>query len=457
MSAILEDRHPLNQVLALRGWTSEYCLRRVAAKHKDLGYGAMAVRKEKISRWTCLKSPQTPNIPAQLAMADVLGIDSREIYNRLWPHWLLLALRDDTAIWESPWTPAGTIQALENAGGLVELDRRGLLTATTATVAAVLAQWATAEPAPALPTGGRRIGASVADRFDSRLNELRHLDDELGSDHVYDAACAESRLLTRLLRDNTYSEETSRRLHACAAESSRLAGWCAFDSGRNAAAEKHFVTSLRAAAGSGDHTAGAAALAFWANTRYSNRRPDPRGALDLIEGALAHRTCIASPRVLTMLHIRRARAHSIAQEPAAAYRAIDDALVAYDRGIPPGDDPRSMYWVTTGEVSQAAASAALSLGDPQRALTYVSAAATGQGPYDAEKEPRGTSIYLAREAAAHLALGDLDGAVETARRSVDLMGGVSSARGSETLTGLRSELTRHRSIPVVKNFLDETA
>ncbi|OEJ20933.1 hypothetical protein [Streptomyces subrutilus] len=457
MSAILEDRHPLNQVLTVRGWTNEYCLRRVAARHKDLGYGAMAVRKEKISRWTRPESPQTPNIPTQLAMADVLGIDSREVYARPWPYWLLLALKDDTTIWESPWTPAGTIQALDAAGGLVEQDRRRFLIATTATVAAVLAQWATAESAPAFSSSGRQIGGAVADRFDNRLTELRHLDDDLGSDHVYDAARAESRLITRLLREATYSEETGQRLHACAAEASRLAGWCAFDSGQSAAAEKHFVTALRAAAGSGDRTAGATALAFWANVRYSNSRPDPRGALDLIDGALAHRANIASPRVLTMLHIRQARAYSIAQEPTAAYRAIDDALAAYDRGIPPDEDLQSMYWVNTGEVFQAAASTALSLGDPQRALTYFSAAATHHDPYDPEKEPRGTAIYLAREAEAYLALGDMDGAVETAQRSVDLMGGVSSARGSETLTGLRSELTKHRAIPVVRNFLSETA
>jgi tetratricopeptide (TPR) repeat protein len=454
VSVILEERHPLNQVLTLRGWTAEYCLRRVAAKHKALGYGGMATRKEKISRWTRPDSPQTPNMPTQLAMAEVLEIDAREVRARPWPLWLLLGLRDDTTIWESPWNPAGTIHALDHAGGLVDLDRRGFLMATTATVAAVLAQWATADPAPANASGGRRIGAAVADRFDSRLNELHHLDDDLGSDHVYDAARAESRLITRLLRNNSMSEATNRRLHACAAQASTLAGWCSFDSGQTAAAEKHFVTALRAAAGSGDRTAGATALAFWANVRYSNH--DPHGALHLIDGALAQRTHIASPRVLTMLHIRRARAHSIAKEPTAAYRAVDDALAVYDRGTPPDEDLQSMYWITTGEVFQAAASAALSLGDPQRALAYFSAA-THHDPYDPEKEPRGTAIYLSREAEAYLALGDLDGAVETAQRAVELMGGVTSARGSETLNGLRSEFTSHRSIPVVRQFLNETA
>ncbi|MFF0629897.1 transcriptional regulator [Streptomyces sp. NPDC004296] len=457
MSVRVEDRHPLNQVLTLRGWTAEYCLRRVAEKHQALGYGGMATRKEKLSRWTSPRKPQTPNMPTQLAMAAVLDIDAREVHARGWPNWLLLGLRDDTTIWESPWTPAGTIQALENAGGLVELDRRGFLTVTTATVASVLAQWATAAPAPASTSGGRRIDSAVADRFDSRLGDLRHLDDDLGSDHVYDAARAEARLITRLLRENSYSENTGQRLHACAAEASRLCGWCAFDRGQIAAAEKHFATSLRASACAGDRTAGATALAFWSNVLYSNRKPDPLGALDLIDGALTHRAGITSPRVLTMLHIRRARAYSIAKEPAAAYRAIDDALADYDRGTPPDEDLPSMYWITTGEVFQAAASAALSLGDPGRALTYFSVAATHHDPYDAEKEPRGTAIYLFREAEAYLALGDLDGAVDTAQRAVDLMGGVSSARGSDTLTGLRSKFTRHRAIPVVKNFLDETA
>ncbi|MFC8710339.1 transcriptional regulator [Streptomyces sp. NPDC057197] len=458
MHTKVEERHPLTQVMALYGWTNECLLRRVAGRHHDLGYGTMAVRKEKVSRWTRPCRPQTPTIPTQLALADVLHIAGHEVHARPWPQWLWLALQDDTALWESPWTPAGTIHALDyTAGGLVELDRRGFLTTTTATLAAVLAQWATAAPAAPAATGGRRIGAAVADRFDSRLRDLRHLDDDLGSDHVYDAARAETRLITRLLRETTADEETRRRLHTCAAEASRLAGWCAFDSGHNAAAEGHFVTALRAAADSGDRTAGATVLAFWANVRYSDTRPDPRGALDLIAAALAHRTDITSPRVLTMLHIRQARAHSIAQEPTAAYRAIDAALSACDQDTPPGEDLPSMYWITTGEVFQAAASAALSLGDPRRALTYFSAAATHQDPYDPGKEPRGTAIYLARQAEAYLALGDLDGAVETARRSVDLMGGVTSARGTGSLTGLHAAFARYRAIPVVQTFLTETA
>ncbi|MDP9868870.1 MULTISPECIES: hypothetical protein [Streptosporangium] len=67
-----------------------------------------------------------------------------------------------------------------------------------------------------------------------------------------------------------------------------------------------------------------------------------------------------------------------------------------------------MYWVTAGELHQVAASSALSLGEPQRALRHFDAALSHHDPYDTEKEARGTAIYLARRAEAHLALGDVD-------------------------------------------------
>jgi hypothetical protein len=69
---------------------------------------------------------------------------------------------------------------------------------------------------------------------------------------------------------------------------------------------------------------------------------------------------------------------------------------------------------------------------------------------------RGAAIYLFRPAAAHAELGDLDGAIETAQHAVDLMGGLSSARGSIALAELRTDLTRQRRVPLVKDFLEMT-
>ncbi|WP_328913142.1 MULTISPECIES: transcriptional regulator [unclassified Streptomyces] len=415
------------------------------------GYGRdFATRKEKVSRWTRAKRPQVPNEQTQLAMAAVLGIPAHEVVTRGWPKWLALGLRDDHAAWTAPWTAAGALAALDDGG---PVDRRRMLIASTGTVSAVIAQWANA--LPALPqTSGRRIGTETADHLDTRLAALRRLDDDLGADHVYDAARAEIRLIARLLQERSYTMETGRRLWSAAAEASRLAGWCAYDNGNIGAAERHFAGSLHAAGEAGDPTAGAVAAAFWANVRYGCEHPDPGSAIDLVSQALAGDR-IRSPRVVSLLLIRRARAHSVAGNASAAYRAIDGALAAYEAGVPAGEDLPSMYWITAGEILQSAGSAAQRLGDPQRALTYFAAASTHPDPYDAH-EPRGAAIYEARRAEAYLALGDIDGAVETARQAVELMGGVSSARASSTLAGLHSELGRHRRLPLVAGFLDET-
>ncbi|MFG2677395.1 hypothetical protein [Streptomyces sp. NPDC048445] len=59
-----------------------------------------------------------------------------------------------------------------------------------------------------------------------------------------------------------YSEPVGRRLFGAAAEASRSAGWTAYDSGRIAAAERHYIAAMRAAASANDPVVGANTLAF---------------------------------------------------------------------------------------------------------------------------------------------------------------------------------------------------
>ncbi|MEV6673442.1 transcriptional regulator [Streptomyces sp. NPDC051162] len=450
MSPVLE-RHPLHTLLARERTTAAAYLKRVADRHQALGYGQMAHRKEKFSRWI---SGTEPELTTQLAMADLHGINPEEVHRRGWPDWLLLVLRDDRSVRELPWTVAGTVEALEQAGGH-PVDRRGFVIASLGTLAVTGAHWAATAPAAVAATRGRRVGTEAAQLFETRLDTLRHLDDAVGSTHAYDAALAELRLITGVLTTSTYTDATGRRLYAAAAEACRLAGWCAYDSGRLADAEKRFTTALRAAATGNDPTLGAGTLAFWANLRYSGG--DPYGALGLVERALDSRHRITSGRVLAMLHARAARAHSKAGEPTAAYRAVDAAFAAYDRAGPAAHDLPSMYWMTHGEVHEVAASCALSLGEPARALEHFDAALRHEDPYDTSTEARGTGIYLARQAETHLALGDVDAAVEVAERAIERLGGADSARGTSTLADLRRQLAAHRTARPVADFLDLTA
>lgn len=451
IAATAVESHPLTTLMARHNLTAARYLKRVADRHLALGFGAMAHRKEKASRWT--QKGVTPERTALLAIASLHGIGFADVDRYGWPDFLLLALDDDRTVLESPWTAAGTVNSLTDVGGPV--DRRGFLIASTSTLTAAVAQWITAEPALAVTDHGRRVGAEATTLFDVRLDALRHLDDTVGAGHVYDAATLELRLITDLLKNASYTEATGRRLFAAAAEASRLAGWCAYDHGRHAAAERHFITSLRASASAKDPTLGAVTLAFWANLRYN--ADDPHGALHLVEGALADRRRISSPRVMAMLHARAARARSKAGEPTAAWHQVDAAFDAYSRAGSPEADLPSMYWINHGELHQVAASSALSLGEPRRALENFDAALTHADPYDTERETRGAVIYQARKAEAHLALGDIDAALDIGHQVVIAMGGIDSARTTGTLGELRGLLAGHQHIPTVRDFLDYAA
>jgi hypothetical protein len=98
---------------------------------------------------------------------------------------------------------------------------------------------------------------------------------------------------------------------------------------------------------------GASTLAFWANLRYASG--DPYGSLGLVRRALDNQHKITSGRVLAMLYGRQARAHSVAGESTAAYRAVDAALAAHDRSGPAAQDLPWVYWMTRDEIHEIAA------------------------------------------------------------------------------------------------------
>ncbi|MFE9387585.1 transcriptional regulator [Streptomyces sp. NPDC007025] len=448
--------HPLALLLARHGGTNASYLRAVADTYRALGFGTLACRKEKVSRWL---AGTIPAYETQVAMAALEGITSHDVVRHGWPGWLLLAQPEDRPVLHAPWTPESALTAL-NSGG--PMDRRTFLITTPATIGDVLAHAAHAAPATSPPTG-RHIGSEVPQRFERRLADLRLMDDQMGSAEVYTAAVAELGLITRTLAHSSYSEATARHLFSSAAEAARVAGWTAYDSGHHAAAERHYAAALRAATSAQDQAATANICAFWAIQHYSTG--DPRGAVQLLEDALAHAPAIGSPRMTAMLHARLSRAHARAGDARASDRAAGAALDSYAHAGPLNDDIPAVYWFNLGEAHQLLGSSALNLGRARQALAHfqhatVATSPTGKSPtaerYDGEAFPRGNAIYLARHAEAHLALDDVDAALEAAHAAVTCMGGVTSARGSAGLTDLRAQLARRKNAAGVRDFLELT-
>ncbi|WP_331759048.1 transcriptional regulator [Streptomyces anulatus] len=439
----------LDYLVAHHGGKAEAFLKRIAARHEHMGFGSMATHKQKLHRW---KTGTRPDRTTQFALADFLGFPRRDVVELGWPAWLHRAV-PDALLAPRRATPTA-LKAPRKAGETVE-RRRFMITAAAGGMALALAPGA-----PATASAGRRVGDGLAALHEQRLIALRHLDDKVGSGHVYNAAVNEFDMIAGALRTASYSEATGRRLLAAAADAQRAAGWTAYDSGHPERAETHFADASEDALSSRDPEILATTLSFWAIKLYSTGAP--REAVSLVEAAKVHGRATGSARMLAMLHARACRAHARAGDLRASDREANAALDAYSNAICLTEDLPSLYWVNLGEIYQLLGSSALNLGHAARALGHFQQAATAgvaelQENYDGDSFPRGAAIYEARAAEAHLELGSIEQAVALAHLAVEHMGGVNSARGNTALTDLRTKLRTHQTVAEVRNFLEFTA
>lgn len=353
-----------------------------------------------------------------------------------------------------PWDQLATISVLSDLTYGDVVDRRTFAAASGASLFASASEWRAAfgKPGRLIPTGRRQVTAGIVDHLDARLDHFRRLDDELGGGELAELAFGEFALISKLLRDATYTERIGRRLYAAAAEASRIVAWTRFDSGQHGAAHRFFNAALRASATAADPVTGAYAMSFQAVQCYSTGQADTAVALlqcarDAVKGR-------ATPLMTAMLAARTARSYSKLGDRKAYASALHQARAALDRGRH-DDDPPTLYWVTEGEVEMIAGSCALELGDPREAIHRFEAAHAADYRGD-DEYPRTHAIYLSRAAEAHLTLHDLAAAVDRAYLAARCLGGVDSARTDSTLTELRRKLGTHSHSPLVRDFLEAT-
>lgn len=444
-------RHSLTALRAALGGLSavEY-LNQVNRRHQALGFGAMAIRREKVIRWE--SGASTPQLSAQLAMADLHGVPEDAVYDLGWPSWLLLAFPADRALLRAPWDLDGTLGSLPGPAQARPSDRRQPPWAAGSTLDTILGEWSVAlsEPIQVTRTGSGRVTRDMIRAFTDPLLRIGRLDDVLGGEMTRRIALANFEVISSIARDATYDDATGRCLFSVLGEAARICGWLYFDSGLHSAAQSYYVTALRASAMAGDAMAGANALAFMAIQAYSEGDADD--AVKLVSVALDRCEGRATPRLRAMLYSRRARAHSKTSHGlTACLRDLDEARRQHALG-PHDDDPAWLYWMTESELEMLAASSALSLGRPREALdSFDTALRKG---HSVEDFPRDHAIYLIRIAHAHLLAGEVEQACHTATQALTLSRGLRSERVRSDLTRLAMALAGHRSCRAVREFFD---
>ncbi|MEY9846337.1 tetratricopeptide (TPR) repeat protein [Streptacidiphilus sp. BW17] len=350
---------------------------------------------------------------------------------------------------DAPWDRDGGIAVLsELVDGGRGVDRRSFLASGVA-LSVSASNWArtldVSRQAVLLAGGTRQLNG-----IDDRLDELRHLDDELGSGEVHRLARGELLYAVTLIKTGRHTGASLDHLYSLAAEAARQVAWSAFDQGRPGVAQRYFDGSLRASAIAGDPVSGAYTLSFAAIQCYSTPQQAQR-AVSLLETAQEKIKRRTTPRMGAMLAARTARALSKTGAKKECARQLATARALLDKGVH-DDDPRALYWVDYGEIEMIAGSSALQLGDPEEALRCFQAAMSAAYPGD-DEYPRSHAIYMARAAEAHIARHDLDAAVASARHAARCLGIVDSARSASELAGLRSQLAKHTAHPAVRDFL----
>ncbi|WNI19071.1 hypothetical protein [Actinacidiphila sp. ITFR-21] len=443
--------HPLAYVRRRHGWSYQDVARVIAEHARALGV-PMAARREKVWRWE--HWGVVPEADSQRALARALGIPPKELETHPWPRWLPAHGGMPDGL---PWTREGGLNALGSLVADGGSDPRGFPIADERTLLEAIADWdaAAAEAAPTGPPPGGPVLADASTRhavertpvygdgpavvddtvlawLESGVLGLRQVDDRLGGGAVWHRVTADLRLVLRLLSCGTQPRAVQARLLRVAADLAQLGGWAATDTGRNSAAQRHYLTGLRLA-----HTAGdrGMAVALWGGLALQEVIAGrPRDAVAAAEAAV--RAAGGAPPVVRALAASRlGRAHAALGAEGAFRRAAAEAerrlaAAAADPG------PAWLYWFDAAELAAQTGQSLLDLGRAQEAVPLLEQALAAQDPAFL----RDRSLYSARAAEARALVGDIDGARALGREAAGFSRQCGSPRLAAALDALKPHL-----------------
>ena len=114
----------------------------------------------------------------------------------------------------------------------------------------------------------------------------------------------------------SYTDDVGRALFGATAELTRLAGWMAFDTGQQEAAQRYYIQALRLARAAADVPLGGYVLASM--SLQATYRGFADEGVDLAQAALERNRGLATARTMSFFRLVEARAHAKAGDAAAA-------------------------------------------------------------------------------------------------------------------------------------------
>ncbi|WP_234439960.1 transcriptional regulator [Streptomyces bicolor] len=290
--------------------------------------------------------------------------------------------------------------------------------------------------------GRRRVGMSDVEGIRQLTSTFRDLDNRHGGVLSRAAVLAQTAAVLSWLKTCTYTEAVGRELFSAAADLGSVAGWMTFDAGRHTAAQRTFVSALRAAAEGDDRRIGAHILQCMA--RQMSHLGHVDDALDLVAlaqyGARRHLT----PAATSMLAALEARFQAILGHTADSEAAAGRALDAYERVEPGSEESHTAFFdlpelhATLGMAHQIAAKHEEGQARTRhvRRSTDLVVAALADRPEHRQRSRAFDHLGLAR---TYLAGGEVEGAAQETERCLEMLGTVHSLRVADRLGELYRE------------------
>ncbi len=298
------------------------------------------------------------------------------------------------------------------------------------------------EPLTTRPAGSAGPGVEVSpglmDTLESRVSQLRRVDDLQGGVVVLRLADHDLTWTLDLLGSAAMAPATARRLHTVVAELAQLAGWLACDLGMVGQAQRYWVRGLRAAGAAGDTRLGAYIVsclsyqALW----YG------QGQEALALASIA-RDGVGEPRsgaVQALLWTRTARARALVRDRAGCELALERAAESLEATVP-AEDPPWIYWVTPAVLVADAGRAMLDLGLLKPAEERLSWGLEWFGV----EQPRNRMLHLASLAEVRLLRRDIDSAAGAAISAAELAVPLQSGRARQRLKALHAAFGREHT------------
>ncbi|MFI6943820.1 MFS transporter [Streptomyces sp. NPDC050418] len=297
-----------------------------------------------------------------------------------------------------------------------------------------------------VPAGEKplRVGHSDVQKLREAAHDARRWDSKYGGGDWRSSMVPEClRVEAAPLLLGTYSDEVGRALFGATAELTRLAGWMAFDTGQQEAAQRYYIQALRLARAAADVPLGGYVLASM--SLQATYRGFGDEGVDLAQAALERNRGLATARTMSFFHLVEARAQARAGEAHAAGVALKAAEGWLERSREGDHDPSWLGFYSYDRFAADAAECYRDLKAPRQVRRFTEQALSKP----TEEFVRSHGLRLVVSAVAELESGNLDACCAQGLRAVEVAGRISSARTTEYVRDLLHRLEAHGDEPQV--------